>query len=467
MTEQYLNKYKLYFLPVFCLVLILSCNKKEFLDEPPFSDLFIPKSLVDFRALLDNDEVMRETPMMGEVSADNFYISNSFYLNLNSRERNCYVWNKDIYFPSEKSVEDWDIPYQQVFYANVVLDGLEKIRSNKGGDAVEFDAVMGTALFLRAYAFHNLAQVFCPPYDPNISEEDNKFGLPLRTKPGIGLEPRSTVLATYSRILKDLDSCIDKLPAVVNANPLNRPTKASAYALVARVYLSMRNYEAALLNANRCLEIYDSLINYESISTTSNTPFSKDNGETIYQSILLSSGNVLRSVTGSPLYVDSNLYKSYSTDDLRRAIFYTPNPAFPSPKRGYTGLLFMFSGLATDEVYLIKAECLARTGNYTQAMNVLNQLLVTRYKSGTFVPIVAANAQEALDTILAERRKELPFRGLRWSDLRRLNLEGRNIIVNRFVNGENYELLPKSNRYVLPIPENVKVLGQVEQYERN
>jgi hypothetical protein len=127
----------------------------------------------------------------------------------------------------------------------------------------------------------------------------------------------------------------------------------------------------------------------------------------------------------------------------------------------------MFSGLATDEVYLIKAECLARTGNYTQAMNVLNQLLVTRYKSGTFVPIVAANAQEALDTILAERRKELPFRGLRWSDLRRLNLEGRNIIVNRFVNGENYELLPKSNRYVLPIPENVKVLGQVEQYERN
>jgi starch-binding outer membrane protein, SusD/RagB family len=344
---------------------------------------------------------------------------------------------------------------------------LEKIRSNKGGNAVEFDEVMGAALFLRAYAFHNLAQVFSPPYDSNISEEDNKFGLPLRTKPEISIEPRSTVLATYAQILKDLDSCVDKLPAVVNANILNRPTKASAYALLARVYLSMRNYEAALLNANRCLEIYDSLINYESISTTTFIPFSKENGETIYQSLLLSTGNVLRSVAGFPLYVDSNLYQSYSTDDLRRAVFYTANPAFPSPKRGYTGLIFMFSGLATDEVYLIKAECLARTGNYSEGIDVLNQLLVTRYKSGTFVPIVAANAQVALDTILVERRKELPFRGLRWSDLRRLNLEGRNIKITRFVNGENYELLPNSNKYVLPIPENVKVLGKVEQYERN
>lgn len=462
-----MNKYKLFFLPVFCLVLILSCNKKEFLDKPPFSDLLLPKSLTDFRALLDNDEVMRETPMMGEVSADNFYISDAFFSNLDTRERKCYIWEEDVYFPSEKSVDDWDKPYQQVFYANVVLDGLEKIRSNKGGDPLEFDRVLGTALFLRAYAFYNLAQVFSPPYDSNISEKDNKFGLPLRTRPDIGNVPRSTVLATYAQILKDLDSCVDKLPAVVIANLLNRPTKASAYALLARVYLSMRNYEAALLNANHCLEIYDSLINYESISTTTNIPFSKENGETIYQSMLLSTGNVLLSVLGAPLYVDSNLYDSYSADDLRRAIFYTANPAFPSPKRGYTGLIFMFSGLATDEVYLIKSESLARTGNYTEAMDVLNRLLVTRYKSGTFVPIVAANAQEALDTILVERRKELPFRGLRWPDLRRLNLESRNIIVTRFVNGENYELLPKSNRYVLPIPEIVKVLGQVEQYERN
>jgi hypothetical protein len=100
-------------------------------------------------------------------------------------------------------------------------------------------------------------------------------------------------------------------------------------------------------------------------------------------------------------------------------------------------------------------------------MNVLNDLLVKRFKNGTFVPLTALNAIEALDMILAERRKELPFRGLRWSDLRRLNKEGENITIRRMVNGIMYELPPKSKKYVFLLPDNVVNRGHVEQYVRN
>jgi hypothetical protein len=71
-----------------------------------------------------------------------------------------------------------------------------------------------------------------------------------------------------------------------------------------------------------------------------------------------------------------------------------------------------YTGIATDEIYLIRAECLARSGNTSDALKDLNNLLAKRWKTGiTFTPIQATNADDALVKILAERKKELLFRG--------------------------------------------------------
>jgi starch-binding outer membrane protein, SusD/RagB family len=78
-----------------------------------------------------------------------------------------------------------------------------------------------------------------------------------------------------------------------------------------------------------------------------------------------------------------------------------------------------------------------------------------RLLAGTFTGYSIADAAAALDTILVERRKELAFRGIRWSDLRRLNKEGRNITLTRNLNGMSYTLTPNSNLYTLPIPPDV------------
>jgi hypothetical protein len=172
--------------------------------------------------------------------------------------------------------------------------------------------------------------------------------------------------------------------------------------------------------------------------------------------------------------VDSNLYKSYDINDLRKKILYRANAASQLNFIGtYTGgAAFstsgsrLFSGIATDELYLTRAECYARSGNIAAAMSDLNALMSKRMKTGFFVPFTAANTSEALKLILQERRKETPFRGLRWIDLRRLNSEGANITLTRMIKGQLYTLPPNDPKYVFPIPPDVISLTGMVQNER-
>ena len=60
--------------------------------------------------------------------------------------------------------------------------------------------------------------------------------------------------------------------------------------------------------------------------------------------------------------------------------------------------------------------------------------------------------EELLQMILNERRKELVGRGIRWSDLKRLKVEGRfDKVLQRHLNGKEYRLLDVS-LFRLPIP---------------
>ncbi len=127
----------------------------------------------------------------------------------------------------------------------------------------------------------------------------------------------------------------------------------------------------------------------------------------------------------------------------------------------------MFSGLATDEMFLIKAECLARKGRITESMDLLNGLLIRRWnKTKVYVPYIATGSADALRIVLLERRKELMMRGLRWMDVKRLNKEGANITFTRTLNGKLYQLSPNDLRFALPIPEDVISLSGMEQNKR-
>jgi tetratricopeptide (TPR) repeat protein len=273
---------------------------------------------------------------------------------------------------------------------------------------------------------------------------------------------RHTLQQTYDRIIADLKEAIELLPD----RPLVvlRSSKPAAQALLARVYMSMRDYENCLKYANDCLAIKDDLIDYnggEGIAQGGTYAFTRFHPEVIFESLALPASSFYYAT------VDSVLYDSYNDDDLRKTMFFAGRSPIVPFKGNYASTAGShFSGHATDEVFLMRAECLARKGQTAAALTDLNHLLVRRWKTGTFVPFTAATAEEALDLILLERRKELVFRGVRWMDLKRLNKEGRNIELVRNLDGQIYRLAPNDLRYAMAIPKDIIQMTGIAQNPR-
>ena len=404
-----------------------SCKKSSLLDEKPSTKLVIPSTLQDFQALLDLASDMNATPSIGEANADNYYLDLADYNgpSVSNAERNVYLW-KPVIFEASVTCPSWNLPYKQVFNANVVLEGLAKMTAT-ATNQTEINTITGYALFYRAYAFFNIAQVFAPMYDSATAATD--LGIPLRLTSDISEKSvRSSVKETYDRIFADLAAAEALLPAGVPPVYRNRPSKPAVQALLARIYLSMRAYAKAATAANNCLQQYSTLVDYTTLSQTASLPFNRYNDEVIYQSNFETGSRIFYGVIGVG-NLDSNLYKSYAATDLRKVIYFRLANNIPRFKGSYAGATFPFSGLAVDEQYLIRAECYARAGDATGAMNDLNTMLRKRF-SGTYVPLTASSPADALSTVLTERRKEMPARGQRLSDLRRLNKEGYGIVPN-------------------------------------
>lgn len=427
-----------------------SCKKSTFLDTKPDQSLVVPSTLADLQAILDNDLWMNGAqgdgivPSLGEVGADNYYLLDANYdALLTPFEKNEYIWAKSPY--PGKGIQDWDFPYRAVFYSNSTIEGLKHIPSTND-NRLAWNNVQGSAFFFRAFNFYQLAQVFSPPFDSSTYKTD--WGIPLRLSSDINEKlQRATVQQTYDQIISDLKISIQFLPVT----PLygTRPSKAAAYALLSRVFQTIGDYNNALLYSDSSLQLRNKLMDFNTLPSASTSPIPTFNIESLFCCAQIFSN----AFSGN---TDTTLYNSYDANDLRKVIFFRLKNGAYRFKGSYGGGLYYFGGIATDEVYLIRAECYARKGNVTSALNDLNTLLNARWKSGTFVPFAASNASDALSLILRERRKELLMRGLRWIDLRRLNKDPQfSITLKRIVHGQSYSLSPNNTRYTYPIPDDV------------
>ncbi|WP_051959817.1 RagB/SusD family nutrient uptake outer membrane protein [Sphingobacterium sp. ML3W] len=322
----------------------------------------------------------------------------------------------------------------------------------------------GIAYFFRAFAFQQLVEVFAPAYREVTAATE--MGIPLRLNPGID-DPsvRASLHETYDQIIKDYQNAAHKLPLIEGIK--GRPSRASAYAGLARTYLVMGQYENAFLYADSCLQLKSELMNFNDLDKDRDLPIDRFNVE-----VLFAAG----STTAVPMslnvgLVDSMLYKSYLSDDLRKSIFFSKN-TYPVDSYGFKGsydnaMASLFVGFTTSEVYLIKAEAAARIGKIDAALVALNTLCESRFERGTYVIVKEQKPELLLPLILKERQKELVFRGRRWSDLKRLNLETRyQKKLKREMHGIVYQLEPNSRKYAYRLPEIVINNGKLSQNKR-
>lgn len=429
---------------VLAIFTLLSCEKQ--LDEKSSSALQVPSSPADFQALMDNTTRFSQVwPYAGIAGSDDALVSSDSWASASLTERNAYLWERNVF--NDLPRNDWSLPYAAIFYANVVLEGADQY----GQQSSEWRNIKGQAAFFRGYAYYQLAQEFCHAYDDRNAATDP--GLVLRNSSDLNEKSvRSTVAQTYERIIADLSASVTLLPVVALIK--TRPNKAAAYAMLARTCLAMGRYAQAGAFADSSLQLNNKLLDYNTITPGAGQPFTRFNDEVLFHTISVPVNILLP----PRLLVDTNLYASYADEDLRKSLFFKPaagNNRF-SFNGSYDGSVNLFNGPATDEMYLVRAEASARSGKVSAALADLNTLRVNRYSTATYAPVSGLTQAQALSFILLERRKELLLRGLRWTDLRRLNREPAfAVTLKKVINGKTYELPPGDPRYTWPIPQQV------------
>lgn len=455
---------------LFCCAIFTSCQK--FVDIKKSSSQSNIESAADCQLLLDNSEVLNEEyPVDGAISADDYEMDDARYASdrIDNEDRSLYLWSASaLRLPAKQ----WVGCYNKIYNANLILEAIVRLQGKE--PAAVLNNLKGTALFFRAYALWNLAQLYTAPYATDAASQP---GLPIHLVSDINdSPPRGTVKATYDQILLDLKEGANLLN--VSSSIATRPNKAAAFSMLARVYLSMGDYPNALINANSALQLKSDLIDFNTLDAGSLAPFMRFNKEVIFHSTVSRLNYVLEPGYGNEnqALISQDIISSFEEGDLRKAILVKENTdvEFPAGTFRFTGNYEpavgsskLFNGLTTDELYYTRAECYARAGNIAGAMNDLNTVLRSRWLTGTYVDRAAATADSALDIVLIERRKGLLMRGLRWSDLRRLNQEQRFAkVLSRTIAGKTYTLEPKDLRYTLLIPQDVITNSTLAQNRR-
>lgn len=429
--------------------MVTACGK-EFLDIKRQANQVVPKYIRDYEALVNNYEIFNASSIteLAFISSDEYTITDT-RLNALSQpyQRNAYTWQEDVLEDGDS--QDWNRGYQRVLYSNMALE-VEKVTPTEE-EKIQWNNVRGAALFLRSFAFFQLAQLFAPEY--SLERAAAAEGIPLRLDYDMQVRVRSSKLTdVYETVIRDLNRAETLLPEKADSH--FKVGRQAVYALLARVYLHMGNYWQADQFAAKALEIDDTLIDFKTLNTSLPQSF-KVYGEEVPEVIFYQSTSVTI-INASRLDMNKDLLQKYEYNDVRKDIYFLNQPdgrvVFKGSYSGGGG--GYFCGLATDELYLIRAECLTRLENVEQGLYWLNLLLEHRYDD-SFIPLTLSNKDILLKRVLEEREKELCMRSIRWNDMRRMNKESAFAkTYSRFANGMNYTLRPDSPAWTFSFPRN-------------
>lgn len=332
--------------------------------------------------------------------------------------------------------------YKLILNANLILEHIDRAA---GSDDVRRQGVKGEALCFRAFAHFQLVQLFGKRYA--AGSENTQPGVPYRTVPRIEPMARHSVEAVYDSIHADLDLAI-RLLEKYEAEDINHFSLKVAYGLQARVWLVQGVWGEAARYAGLAIDRAEA------------EGFGLQHGETLLQGFVSAAENKewiwasrmkddqtiyffsffsfmswnfnSTNIRSDPKCINDLLYARIAETDIRRAWWDPtgelpgPSPSFAraeyqnrkftarSPSTSVGDIVYMRLG----ELYLLRAEALARAGEEEEARQVLSGFAVTRNPD-----FRTANAGTALiDEILTQRRIELWGEGFRFTDLKRLNL---------------------------------------------
>ena len=429
----------------------------------------VPGEVENYRYIVHNTNIFRRTFSWQDIASDDAYVydetqqTDLVALGDNTRYTAYYTWSQEIYDLTESDT-DFEQAYRAIYYSNVVINEV----MDSEGDEEEKQEVRAEALVYRAEAHLALVNMYGKPYRAESASTDQ--GVPLMTEPRVeGSLPRATVSEVYDQIIDDLTEAIPYLPDLPEHTFY--PSKCAAYAFLARAYLYMGDYDNAQANAESALGLQDGLENLNDYYGGDTYPDALEDREVIMAKMVSnrfrpsSASSSSSSSAAGYLVLNEDLLSLFDQENDLRYLFFTA-PISDYSSRYVEGRVFRREdfydssrgegrnmGPCVPEMMLIQAECLARSGDYTEAIEIINQLRSHRFLFGSSYELSASNAVEALGIVLEERRRELMCHGLRWFDQRRLENDENfpTQTVTRILGEDSYTLAPEDVNYTFQI----------------
>ncbi|UIR57334.1 RagB/SusD family nutrient uptake outer membrane protein [Sphingobacterium sp. SRCM116780] len=449
---------------IFTTISFFCCGcAADFLDVKPAKNLVVLSSITDYQALMDRVSILNEktSQELAIMSIDDYYLlSDTWKFLSSSTQRNAYIWKADV-FEGEQS-RDWDNGYERIFYANTALEGLAKIAPSKDEEQL-WKNVKARALFHRAWNHYNLMMLFG---DYTGSIDGAGKGIPLRKASDINIPvTRSTSSETFTFIIDDLKNAVQLFDN--STYHIERPTKYSAFGLLAKIYLYLQDYETAFKYAQLTMEGNYKLIDFNTLDRNKSFPFPSygvGNTEIVFNAWL----PTVASFAQTRLCVDTDLLSLYDNHDLRRTVYFKNNTTGQVTFKGsYVGSSLLFTGISMNEIYLIAMESAVRINKLNLALELYNKLRVNRFAQNHYQHETTVDKNILLNLIWKEKRRELVMRASRWEDLKRLNKSGEHpITLQRIIEGVTYKLTPHDAKYVMPIPDYVVNMSKIDQNPR-
>lgn len=351
-----------------------------------------------------------------------------------------------------KSHTEHDDNYTAMYsYINISNTVLESIADAEGDNAKKTQLI-AEARILRAYFHYVLANLFAGAYDPDKAEEQG--GIPVVWNTNVAeVNKKVSLAAVYEKILEDCaEEVIKELP--LEAASCMRPGRAFGYAVRAKVLLSMKNYPDAITAADNVLKINNNIENRpDYILSTGEHQTTKDTPNKL---IYFYTGTVaprFNSISAEWLekYEEGDYIRYHTTTVTDKNI----NSYTGVPGTYYWGSRSRLSnfGITVEEVYLIKAECQARTNDIAGAMKSVNEVRKYRIHPDSYRDMTASTVVEAVKKISNVKQVEL-FGGYQnFVDIKRLNTESEyRTTISRTLLGETYLLPPDSDLWIMPFP---------------
>ncbi|GAB1473923.1 RagB/SusD family nutrient uptake outer membrane protein [Bacteroidota bacterium] len=358
-------------------------------------------------------------------------------------QKEAFKFADDILIYTVDEMNTWSGLYSFIFTNNVIINNVPAL---KDGSEADRQALVAEAKVNRAHFHHLLAQTFGKPYRKATEETD--LAVPLVTEASIGIldYKRNTNKELYDFIIKDLKESIPLLKEGVGTKL--RVHRAAGYFVLGRILFDMGLYSEALEALKSCqtesakavipIALFDYTDDSKSFSLwgyNSATPHAWRSGYFLpedaknteiinasyfTQNIVIYTGTQL----ANAIFVKDEYMAKFSPNDRRRRFFadrrYTGTPVWGRFKR--INKWQNPYGANLPDLYLMLAECYARTGNETLARETVMLLRSKRIVGATEAAIPASvNSKDLLiKFIVEERLRENMMTGMRWFDIRRL-----------------------------------------------